>query len=230
MTAAAASIPTEMTGAELALLALSNPREVSLETESPIALTTKESYLWAIFLATLAESELIIQPAQLVDTIHEEMEIHQVKQMLPSAGIMADSPQGSILKRVAERLLAPPPGDVDIWFEGLKHNADQTYQSLIAKGLIEDPFSVVLGGIAVAVLGLVPVSFTRQTHAGEQVLMRITSLFYQYERSLKDKTESVNIRFRLFALIKAFSAAASSGFTKVWEGIQIEHGLDDTHV
>jgi len=51
-------------------------------------------------LATLAESELVIQPAQLVDTIHEEMKIHQVEQMLPSAGIMTDSPQGSILKEL----------------------------------------------------------------------------------------------------------------------------------
>ena len=229
MTAAAAPMPTEITGAELALLALSNPREISLKTKFPIALTTKESYLWALFLATLAESELVIRPAQLVDTIHEEMKVHQVEQMLPSAGMMTDSPRGLILKRVAERLLSPPPDDVDIWFEGLMHNADQTYRSLIAKGLIEDPLSVALGGIAVAVLGLIPVSFTRQTQAGEQVLMRITSLFYQYEQSRKDTTESVNIRFHLFALIKAFSAAASSGFTKVWESIQIEHDLDDSH-
>lgn len=42
--------------------------------------------------------------------------------------------------------MSPPPSDVDVWFEGLMHNADQTYRSLIAKGLIEDPLSVVLGG------------------------------------------------------------------------------------
>jgi len=36
MTAAAAAMPTEVTGAELALLALSNRREVSLETKFPI--------------------------------------------------------------------------------------------------------------------------------------------------------------------------------------------------
>jgi hypothetical protein len=228
MTAASAPMPTEISSAELALLALSNPREVSLGTKSPIALTTKESYLWALFLATLAEGELVIQSAQLVNTIHEEMKIHQVEQMLPSAGTMTDSPQSSILKRVAERLLSPPPADVDIWFDGLDHNADQTYRSLVAKGLIEDPFSVVLGGIAVVVLGLTPVHFTRQTQAGEQVLIRIKSLFYQYEKSRKDKTDSVNIRFHLFSLIKAFTAAASSGFTKVWESIQIDHDLNDS--
>ena len=43
MTAASAPMPTEITSAELALLALSNPREVSLGTKYPIALTTKES-------------------------------------------------------------------------------------------------------------------------------------------------------------------------------------------
>lgn len=78
------------------------------------------------------------------------------------------------------------------------------------------------------VLGLIPVSFTRQTQAGEQVLIRIKSLSYEYEKSRKDTTETVNIRFHLFSLIKAFSAAASSGFTKVWEGIQIDHGLTDS--
>jgi hypothetical protein len=225
MTAAAAPMPTEVTGAELALLALSNPRDVSLETKFPITLTTKESYLWALFLATVAESEVVIQPAQLFDTIHEEIKIHQLDQKLLGAKAITDSPQGSILKSVAKRLLSPPPEDVDLWFEGLTHNTNQTYRSLIAKGLIEDPFTVVLSGIAVAVLGLIPVSFTRQTQAGEQVMMRIASLFYQYERSRKDTTESVNIRFHLFALIKAFSAAASSGFTKAWASVQTEHDL-----
>ena len=78
------------------------------------------------------------------------------------------------------------------------------------------------------VLGLIPVSFTRQTHAGQQVLIRVKSLFYEYEKSRKDTTESLNIRFHLFSLIKAFSAAASSGFTKVLESIQIDQGLTDS--
>jgi hypothetical protein len=60
----------------------------------------------ALFLATLAEGELVIQPAQLVDTIYEEMKVHQVEQVLPSASTLADSPQGAILTRVAERVTA----------------------------------------------------------------------------------------------------------------------------
>jgi hypothetical protein len=221
MSAAAAPTPTEITGAELALLALSNPRDISRNTTSPIALTTKESYVWGILLASLAEGASVIQPKQLVNTIHQEMRKRKIEQLLPSAGLMASQ---AILKSVAEQLLSPRPDDINGWFEGLTHNADQTYRALIAKDLIEDPLSILLGGVGVGVtvtvLGLIPLSFTRQTYAGEQVLMRITSAFYQYEQTSKGKDKRVDIRFHLFALIRAFSAGASNGFTKAWEGIK----------
>lgn len=228
MTAAAAPMPTEITGAELALLALSNPREISWSSKVPIALTTKESYLWGMFLAGLAEREPPIQPSQLINTIHEEMRIKQVEQLLPS-GLMIDYSHGSLLKRVAEQLLSPRPQNIDEWFEGLMKNTDQAYKELLAKGLIEDPLAIMLGGVAVTILGMIPVSFTRQTKSGEQTLMRISSLFYQYEKTRQGKGETVNVRFHLFALIKAFSAAASNGFTKAWESINPNDVLKPPH-
>jgi hypothetical protein len=222
MTSAAAPMPTEITGAELAMLGLSNPPEISWNAAAPIAVTTKESYLWAILLGNLAE--IRIQPAQLINTLTEEMRKEKLAQMAPNSGVAAESAHGAVLKRVAEQLLSPRPDDIDAWFEGLKENANRTYRELLSKGLIEDPFSIILAGAVVTVLGLTPVSFTRQTQAGQQVLTRISAAFYRYERSRKDQDETVNIRFNLFALIRAFSTAASSGFTKAWQSLQ---GMDD---
>jgi hypothetical protein len=212
-----AQMPTELTSMELALLALSNSRDPSADSRQCITLTTKDAYVWASFLAILADSDLLIQPALLLDAIQQEMKPQQLEQMRPS-----ESPAllgAGILKRVAKRLLSPPPQDLDIWFQGLAENADRAFAALIHKGFVEDPLTVAVGGLAMVVMGLIPVSFTRQTEKGGQELLRITSLFYQYEQSLKDGLKTVDVRFNLLALVKAFHAGASSAFTETWEQI-----------
>src|SRR3954451_3963893 len=125
MTAATATMPTEVTPTELALLVLSNPPELSLDARVALAVTTKDSYVWAVFLAGLAESDLVVQPAQLVDTIYEEIKREQIEEMLPSAGVRGRNLPRSILERVAGRLLSPRPSNLDEWFEGLLQNADR---------------------------------------------------------------------------------------------------------
>ncbi len=95
------------------------------------------------------------------------------------------------------RLFVPPPSNIDTWFDGLMQSCDHTYRRLISRGLIEDPVPIVVGGIAMVVVGLIPVSFTRQTETGEQVLLRINSLLYEYERSVKGNEETTNIRIHL---------------------------------
>ena len=124
------------------------------------------------------------------------------------------------LKSVAERLLIPPPSDIDAWFDGLMQNCDESYRSLLGRGLIEDPASMVV--IAMVVVGMIPVSFTRQTEAGEQVLLRINSLFYEYERSVEGPKVITKARFRVMQLVRAFFAAARSGFTQSWEQVEKE--------
>lgn len=219
--AAAAEMPTELTTAEVSLLALSNPRRSGEDRK--IAMTTKEYYLWAALLSAIAESELIIQPATLLDTIRQEFEAQDLKLAMP--GELVTSTAGrSVFKGVAKRLLFPSPSDIDDWYEGVTTNANQTYQSLVKGGFIEDPFSIIAGGVAMVVLGLVPVSFTRLTQKGEQVLMRLKAAFWEYERSNKGGLETVDVRFRLFTLIGAFYAGARRGFAASWEQIQKEGG------
>src|ERR1017187_9142671 len=87
------------------------------------------------------------------------------------------------------------------------------YRALLDAQLIEDPFVIPVGVISLAVLGLLPVSFTRQTAKGRTLLLKFESLFLSYEKSIKEEITTVDVRFRLWKLVRAFYRAASSGFT-----------------
>jgi hypothetical protein len=85
MAASARATPTELSTPEVALLAMTNPRKPLASPQSRLALTTKESYIWATFLASLAEAELLADaelgevnkqplPERFVNTLKEEIE------------------------------------------------------------------------------------------------------------------------------------------------------------
>lgn len=63
-------------------------------------------------------------------------------------------------------------------------------------GLIVDPFSVTMAGITIAVLGSVPVSFTKRTSAGDEKYLHIKALLWEFESLTKD--EQREIRFHFF--------------------------------
>ncbi len=122
-----------------------------------------------------------------------------------------------LFKNVAKNLLNLEDSQLDVWFEGTVRATDQAYSSLISKGLIEDPFPIALGGITLVVLGFVPVSFTKHTTRGEQLLLRITAPFWEIERVRAENGETTtDIRFHVFRLARALQAAAVTGF-QTWE-------------
>ncbi len=83
MTPSARATPTELTTPEVALLAITNPRKLLPTPQSRLALTTKESYIWATLLASLAEAELKINPRRLLETLKEEIARADIQELQP---------------------------------------------------------------------------------------------------------------------------------------------------
>jgi hypothetical protein len=221
--ASPAQTPTELTATEMAFLALTNPREIDIDARR-VVLTAKDGYLWSTLIALFAQSridrEAVPEPGELIDTVRDSMTREAIEQLLP--GQVADSgiPGRRALKRTAKQLLFIEDKDLDPWFEGLVATTNQTYSALVSRGLIEDPFSIAFGGGALIVMGFIPVSFTRQTEQGEQVLLKIKAPFYEFEQTGKGEKRNVDIRFHLLTLIKAFYAGAAGGFKDSWEQLQ----------
>jgi hypothetical protein len=87
--------------------------------------------------------------------------------------------------------------------------AHSAYEGLIERGLIEDPATVVIGGVVALVLGVIPTSFTRKTRNGKLMSRKINAIFWAYESQQRGEIVTERVEFRVLKLIKAFKG----GFT-----------------
>ena len=72
----------------------------------------------------------------------------------------------------------------------------QELHNLELRNLIVDPFSVTIAGVALAVLGAVPVSFTKRTKEGDEKYLQVKALLWEFEKLSKE--EQTEIRFHFF--------------------------------
>jgi hypothetical protein len=211
-----------LSAVEYAMLALTNQqnpardkRAVRLAPEKrrsrskAIVLTTKESYFWATFLASVAESNpeansdlLVLRLQTAIQQFQRDP--HGELGRLRASG--ADNVEISLFSYVSHALGLQLPT------EKLMAETQRGYRALLDAQLIEDPFVMPVGMISLAVLGFLPVSFTRQTAKGRTLLLKFETLFLSYEKSIKEEITTVDVRFRLWKLVRAFYRAASSGF------------------
>jgi hypothetical protein len=201
---------------ELALLEMTNdPKTKVGPTRVPsVMLTTKEAYIWATLIAHIAEREPAIRPKDLVRAatgVQIRKRIKQFYRYFPIAGY-----EGGLIPNVE---IVPDPLQavisqlhLNVNQNNLVHSAGQAYETLIRKGLIEDPIEMLVGGVLVAAMGMVPVSFTQKTKEGPSLSKKLKALYWSYERSEKRGITTTKVEFRLLKMIKAFKEGMVGGF------------------
>jgi hypothetical protein len=208
----------DLSPTEIALLELTNgspPQENYREVYGRIRplFTTKEAYLWAGVLAYLAEHVERAEETRFLDILSEA--IHEVFAKFSTFDPMQDPQWDPFEALVRERALFTDTikkvnlGEPDL--PKMLHTCRMAYLSLNKKGLIEDPIPIVIGGVAIAVLGLIPTGFTKKTKEGEVVSERIQATFWKYEKSKVGDTITKDVQVRLWKLIKAFWSGAMGG-------------------
>ncbi len=217
--------PFELTPAELTLLALSNgdcgSHDSGSDTKHPV-ITTKKSYIWGSFIA-LVINERIKQgktpdAAQFYDSLQASMS--EVRpESLPPVHKSGD-PGRSVFQRVARRLLFIADREYDTWFEGLTKTTNEAYDTLLKRGLIADPFHIPLDSLTLTAIGLIPLSFSRQTAAGKQHILRIRTMFLDYEQSFEDGKKIIDVRFNLFRFLHVLFTGAIDGYKQDWKKVE----------
>jgi hypothetical protein len=208
----------ELSLTELAILMMTNDALENSRPDSrvPVVLTSKESYFWAVTLAVALEREEREREALeragvqdpgggLSSPIDEDRLVELYRKFLTRTDIFEDEGSGySAVRRLYQpyRLLetlheftnevarADPDQIADRW--------SVAYQTLIDKGLIEDPIFVPVGGVLIAAVGFVPYSFTSRTTKGGRVYRKIEAMFWSYERD----GNTTNVRFRLWKILR----------------------------
>jgi hypothetical protein len=201
---------------------LKNLRQVSLTefAESrrvpSVMVTTKEAYTWAALMAHIADKHPEIRPEDLVGAATSGTTIRRnIKYFykeFPLVGYERGQP-------MLNRQVTPDPLEavigalhMDITPSDLIDSARNAYASLTKKGLIEDPIEILVGGVLLAAMGILPVSFTRKTKEGRSVSKKLKALYWTYEKSENRGITTTKVEFRLLRMIKAFKAGMVGGF------------------
>ncbi|HKV77401.1 MAG TPA: hypothetical protein VJP02_04640 [Candidatus Sulfotelmatobacter sp.] len=200
---------------EIAVLQMTNNPDSKAKPKKsqPVVLTTKQSYLWAAFLAFVAEKYPGISPEQIALTVATRgLSPEFIRRAYRDFDMEHETETVSALKILQATMAALKIESSPRLFA---EHAKSAYDSLVRKGLIEDPLEIMVGGIAVAVLGLLPFSFTQKTKAGQKVSKKLKALYWQYEKSENRGVVTTNVEFRLLKMIKAFHAGMIGGFSGI---------------
>lgn len=205
--------------AELAVLELTNDGSIDyakhiLEGKSePVILTTKDTYIWGIIIASLLEKKTDIDIDDILNAYKSSLKefSHEIKKYyeeFPYHGSRSWFP-GMWLEEFLFSFMSHFSNE-DIEFEeviDMFRKSEKVYYKMIERGYIEDPIFTGIFGVGVAVLGLVPVGFSQKTSRGKVLSRKINALYWSYEMNNKNGVKSVTVQIKLLKVLKAFKKA-----------------------
>ena len=202
---------------EIAVLELTNDPKVKSKSSS-VMVTAKDVYVWAALMAHVAEKHPEITPEQLLHAATAAPAIRKTIKRFYK-GLPVTAPNST------ESYVDPPDGvssaiatlRLTIKFDELAQSAKTAYTALARKGWIEDPVEILAAGVAFAVMGLVPVSFTQKTKEGRRISRKVKALYWGYEKSESRGVTTTKVEFRLLKMLKAFKAGIVGGFKNAME-------------
>lgn len=207
-----------LTPEEFAILSFTNDGEHDqirfpesfFDYPSRVVLTGKEGYFWAVAL-TIAFSRLDHITEESIYKAYERavsknVDLLRKKYCSPSLDYDSDTLDRAIFEQLVTDFLA----ELDCSEIELKEIIKKTqiaFDSLIAKGLIEDPLEIAAGIVTLGVLGFVPYGFTTKTRKGRVVYRKVTAGYWTYERRVQNGIDAKHFNFRLAKLLSAFKRA-----------------------
>ncbi len=204
-------ITKEFTPTELALLELTDdgedhPYDVYKYSISPVILTSKDAYSWAGIIALALESNPLLDESNIRDAckaIISKNRENLSNFYFPSQWSNPGAYPGHDLKYdMLTHLGLTPNAILDVY-----QNIDSAYDSLIDKELISDPIDAVIGGLGIAVLGVIPTGFTTKKEKGRVTYRKIEALFWSYEQEReKSGAETRSIHFKVWKIVKIFKS------------------------
>lgn len=183
------SLLEQITPYELAILELTydgdvhRPELKPFQPKEPIVLTTKDSYIWASSVALLlerrpdiSEQEILSALRDSIRAMRETLTEYYSSYRAPSLGGYEAYVFADLHKEFCRRLHLG-----EEFAEKASVEAVRAYSSLIDRQYIEDPVITTLFGWPIALIGLIPYSFTKRTRRGKVIYRKIESLFWRYE-------------------------------------------------
>jgi|GEM_PF-6113488 len=196
---------------ETAVLLVTSPAHIEQpEDGETVIITTKDAYFWAVLFSELVsrgndDPEWFMRRLRAVLTEHRDL------LRLQYASLNTDPREGTaygVFREVARACEVDP--------EPLFERTNAAYQSLVDKGLIEDPFKKKLATFVLAVVGLVPTGATSTTEKGGAFVKEIHAITWSYEHKLdKDQKETERVEIRLLKIIRVLQPKILEAYDEI---------------
>jgi len=183
---------------ETAVLLMTSPAHLEQpKMGETVIITTKDAYFWAVLFSELV-SRGNDDPEWFMKKFRAVLAEHRDLLRLQYASLNTDPKEGTAYGVFSE--VARACGlDPELLFE----RTNAAYQSLLDKGLIEDPFKKKIATFVLAVIGLVPTGATSTTEKGGAFVKEVHAITwsYRHERG-DDQKETERVEIRLLKIIK----------------------------
>jgi hypothetical protein len=198
---------------EVAVLAFTSPKEITQEDNiQSVVLTGKEAYLWAGALAYVLNERpeletddlLTILRHAVTENIRHFREYYGMPFFLPFASEFVG--RSLLISFIQQAGITFSPGEV---ISRLVSDVGHAIRSLEERGLIEDPFTTRMKGIALSILLLVPVNITSVTNDGRDMKFRMDSATWSYERTTDRNLTEREFKLKVNAILGLFKEQIS---------------------
>jgi hypothetical protein len=208
---------------QTALLLMSNDTEElhDLSKGSDVVLSSKDAYVWASALVLALKKIPEITDEQLVQALNNSITstTDQVRTLLRDHDPFEPPFEEDIFRTAIAHLAEALAIQIDV--DDAATEAKRAMRGLLQLGLILDPFDIAIGGVGVAIIGLIPTRFTLLTEAGRLKKLEIKAALYTFltERPKGGQTR-LSFELRLTQVIDRLRPVLIDAFRKAADRLE----------
>lgn len=197
-------------------------RKHNKRTREPLILTTKDTYTWASLIANLIDKNPNLGDDEFINAYKYAINLYRdvyKRAYKENIFITLDGPDPTkvdVCRNFCQYFITNHNFHNKLYYES-NELSKKAIKSLQTKGLIDDPIFTNIFGIAVAVIGFLPIGFTQRKRKGKTIYRKIQALFWTYEMQEINGSKITNVYFRLWKILRTFKAALAEEMDELVE-------------
>jgi hypothetical protein len=211
-----------LSATEIALWSFTSSDRLDAPPASPlgasrITATAKEAYLWAAAVAHILEKRPDTKTIQILDALRFAVRETITRNIEYFSGWRVSPLPIEEHKRLVENFVFKASG-VEVDFAQIEQHAQDAYETLLWRGLIEDPLWKEIGGKDLIVAMIFPISFTNKDH------VLYDCLAFTYTQQQRGDHVERDFKFRVLEVSEAVVDEIGPSFIKIIHKLAQTHG------
>ncbi|CAE6804140.1 peptidoglycan-binding domain-containing protein [Paraburkholderia nemoris] len=210
-----------LSATEIALWSFTSPNRLNAPSPTPlgasrITATAKEAYLWAAAVAHVLEKRPDTKISQILDALTFAVRETVTKNVEYFSGWSISPLSEEEQKRLVENFVFSASG-VKVEFAQIEQDAQEAYETLLWRGLVEDPLWKEIGGTALVVAMVFPIHWTNKDPA------LYDCLAFTYRQEQRGDHVERDFKFHVLEVSEAVADEIGPSFMKIIHKVAQTH-------